>query len=83
VFENIESLAANCRFRDCQHESETGCAVLAAVASGVLDARRLASYRKLQREAANAAMTTHERHARERKFGRAVESALRLKRQRD
>lgn len=83
VFENIEALAANCRFRDCRHESEAGCAVLAAVASGQLDERRLASYHKLQREAAHAAMTKHERHARERKFGRMVASALRSKRQRD
>lgn len=83
VFGNIESLAANCRFRDCRHESETGCAVLAAVAAGQLDERRLASYHKLQREAAHAAMTTHERHARERKFGRVVEEAVKLKRQRE
>lgn len=83
VFGNIEALAANCRFRDCRHEGETGCAVLAAIASGELDERRLVSYRKLQREAAHAAMTTAERHARERRFGRVVASALRLKRQRE
>jgi ribosome biogenesis GTPase len=83
VFQNIESLAANCRFRDCRHSGEAGCAVLAAVASGELDERRLASYRKLQREAANAAMARHERHARERKFGRMVASALELKRPKD
>lgn len=82
VFGNIESLAANCRFRDCRHESEAGCAVLAAVARGQLDERRLASYRKLQREAAIAAMTTHERHARDRRFGRVVASAQQLKRRR-
>lgn len=80
VFGNIESLATRCRFRDCRHESEAGCAVIAAVASGQLDARRLASYRKLQREAANAAMTKHERHERQRKFGRMVATALRIKR---
>jgi ribosome biogenesis GTPase len=83
VFGNIEALAAHCRFRDCRHECEAGCAVLAAIASGQLDARRLANYHKLQREAAHAAMTAHERHARERKFGRVVASAIRLKRQRD
>jgi ribosome biogenesis GTPase len=83
VFENIESLATHCRFRDCRHEAEAGCAVLAAVASGALDGRRLASYRKLQREAANAAMTRHERHAHERRFGRMVASALKLKRPRE
>ncbi|MFF0042499.1 ribosome small subunit-dependent GTPase A [Streptomyces mirabilis] len=50
VFSEIEELAADCRFHDCAHEAEPGCAVLAAVDSGVLAERRLASYRKLLRE---------------------------------
>jgi ribosome biogenesis GTPase len=50
VFSEIEGLAADCRFHDCAHEAEPGCAVLAAVDSGVLPERRLASYRKLLRE---------------------------------
>jgi ribosome biogenesis GTPase / thiamine phosphate phosphatase len=52
TFKDIEELAAMCRFGDCKHESEPGCAVNAAVASGILDEDRLASYRKLQRELA-------------------------------
>jgi ribosome biogenesis GTPase len=50
VFSEIEGLAADCRFHDCAHEAEPGCAVLAAVDSGALPERRLASYRKLLRE---------------------------------
>ncbi|MFE4993332.1 ribosome small subunit-dependent GTPase A [Streptomyces mirabilis] len=50
VFSEIEELALGCRFHDCAHEAEPGCAVLAAVDSGVLPERRLASYRKLLRE---------------------------------
>ncbi len=50
AFEDIELLAANCRFRDCRHENEPGCAVLAAVESGDLDAGRLESYRKISKE---------------------------------
>ncbi|MFF7885552.1 ribosome small subunit-dependent GTPase A [Streptomyces sp. NPDC007896] len=50
VFSEIEELAADCRFHDCAHEAEPGCAVLAAVDSGVLPERRLDSYRKLLRE---------------------------------
>ncbi|WP_116812131.1 ribosome small subunit-dependent GTPase A [Steroidobacter cummioxidans] len=79
VFDNIEALAAQCHFRDCKHESETGCAVLAAIAAGNLDPRRLTSYRKLQREAALAEMTTHERRARDRSFGRMTTSAIKVK----
>jgi len=52
TFADIEELAADCRFRDCRHMSEAGCAVLAAVAAGELDARRLGNYRKTGRELA-------------------------------
>ncbi|MPY64369.1 ribosome small subunit-dependent GTPase A [Streptomyces spongiae] len=50
VFSEIEELAAECRFHDCAHIAEPGCAVLAAVDSGELPERRLDSYRKLLRE---------------------------------
>jgi ribosome biogenesis GTPase len=52
AFPDIEDLAPGCRFADCQHEHEPGCAVLAAVEGGALDPRRLANYRKLERELA-------------------------------
>jgi len=50
VFDDIERLAADCRFTDCDHRTEPGCAVAEAIAEGALDRRRLESYRKLQRE---------------------------------
>lgn len=50
VFSEIEELAENCRFQDCAHESEPGCAVLGAMEDGSLPERRLESYRKLLRE---------------------------------
>ncbi|MDB9528686.1 ribosome small subunit-dependent GTPase A [Oscillatoria sp. CS-180] len=50
TFEDIEALAENCKFRDCQHDTEPGCAVQEAIALGTLDRRRLQSYQKLQRE---------------------------------
>ncbi|MHC0430596.1 ribosome small subunit-dependent GTPase A [Streptomyces sp. O3] len=50
VFAEIEELARGCRFHDCAHEAEPGCAVLAALADGTLPERRLDSYRKLLRE---------------------------------
>lgn len=49
-FEDIEALALACRFTDCQHESEPGCAIKAAIESGELTVARLDSYRKFQRE---------------------------------
>jgi len=54
-FADIEALAAQCRFRDCAHRNEPGCAVRAAVASGGLDPARLANYLKLRDEVAGAA----------------------------
>jgi ribosome biogenesis GTPase / thiamine phosphate phosphatase len=50
VFEDIEELARRCRFGDCAHHTEPGCAVQAALEDGSLDRGRLDSYRKLQRE---------------------------------
>jgi ribosome biogenesis GTPase / thiamine phosphate phosphatase len=50
TFAEIAELAAECRFSDCSHEHEPGCAVTAAIADGSLPRERFASYRKLQRE---------------------------------
>jgi len=52
AFEDVTALAAQCRFNDCVHEHEPGCAVLAAIDAGTLAPERLESYRKLQRELA-------------------------------
>jgi ribosome biogenesis GTPase len=50
AFEDVSELAGACRFTDCRHDGEPGCAVRAAVADGRLDPLRLASYQKLQAE---------------------------------
>jgi ribosome biogenesis GTPase len=50
TFEDIEELAARCRFGDCSHTAEPGCAVRSAIEDGTLDEKRLESYRKLTRE---------------------------------
>jgi ribosome biogenesis GTPase len=52
LFSDVAELAATCRFSDCRHESEPGCAVRAALEAGTLDPRRLESYRKLGRDPA-------------------------------
>ncbi|WP_371669340.1 ribosome small subunit-dependent GTPase A [Streptomyces sp. NBC_00289] len=61
VFAEIEELAVRCRFHDCEHHAEPGCAVLAAVADGTLSHRRFESYRKLLRESAWIASRTDAR----------------------
>ena len=50
TFEDIEALAEDCRFNDCQHGGEPGCAIRAALEGGVLDPARWRSFQKLQRE---------------------------------
>ncbi len=70
VFPEIEETARSCRFRDCTHRDEPGCAVQAAVVSGELAPERLASYQKLMDEAQFAAEKTEAR-LREDKDGKA------------
>lgn len=50
TFADIERMARTCRFRNCQHKDEPGCAVMEAIEQGVLDSGRLASFNKLQKE---------------------------------
>ena len=52
AFADVEELVARCRFADCRHEAEPGCAVLEALADGSLNLRRFESWQKLQREIA-------------------------------
>jgi ribosome biogenesis GTPase len=54
-FEDIEALALQCRFRDCRHQREPGCAVRAALEAGTLDPGRYANFLKLREEVAGAA----------------------------
>ena len=58
AFVDVEAIAAECRFNDCGHEGEPGCAIAAAIDAGELRASRLESYRKLGREAAAQARKT-------------------------
>ena len=61
TFEDVEALAAGCRFRDCSHGEEPGCAVRAALASGALLADRYASFTKLRAESGVRAREARER----------------------
>lgn len=63
TFTDVEALAAECRFRDCAHEKEPGCAVRAALDAGTLMLERLASWRKLSGEVAGAASNLAHRRA--------------------
>ena len=78
TFGDIEELATGCRFRDCRHGTEPGCAVLEAVSSGMLPANRLASFHKLADEQQYQSRQQDERAAIEAKRrGRIGAKALR------
>lgn len=82
VFADILQLAAACRFADCAHQGEPGCAVAVALQSGALDPARLRRWRKLVAEEAQASQSLRERRERERGFGKLARTALAAKRAR-
>ncbi|WP_369147258.1 ribosome small subunit-dependent GTPase A [Streptomyces sp. R44] len=85
VFSEIEELAAECRFHDCAHEAEPGCAVAAAIEEGSLPVRRLESYHKLIRENRRIVAKTDARVRSEmlkewKRMGREGRTAMEIKR---
>jgi len=84
AFDDVEGVAAACRFNDCRHRSEPGCAVRAALGDGSLSADRFDAYTKLQREAQRAALATDAiaRRAERKRWNvihRSVDQHMRLK----
>ncbi|HWH33176.1 MAG TPA: ribosome small subunit-dependent GTPase A [Egibacteraceae bacterium] len=81
VFADIAELAQQCRFGDCAHDSEPGCAVRQAIEDGELDADRFARWRALldEVEAQERRRVEHERRAHERAFSRHVRDTLKRK----
>jgi len=78
VFDDVLQIVAQCRFSDCGHDGEPGCAVRAAIESGELDERRFASFQKLSEEQTRNAKTLEAR--RERIANRTNKSARARKR---
>jgi ribosome biogenesis GTPase len=79
VFTDIGELAANCRFTDCSHAREPGCAVRAAIERGELGEEHLQSYVKLRKESAYHDMSYVERRRKDREFGRMTRAVLKPK----
>ncbi len=81
TFADIDELGEECRFSDCTHAGEPGCAIALAVDAGEISPDRLAAYLDLRKEAASAARRAdeHERRAYERKFTKAVKAHVNSK----
>jgi len=75
LFEEIEAVARNCRFNDCRHQGEAGCAVAAAAERDELDPRRLANYLKLIAEQESANETLVVRRRKDKTFGKMCKQA--------
>ncbi|MDQ7018387.1 MAG: ribosome small subunit-dependent GTPase A [Robiginitomaculum sp.] len=80
VFADILDLQGQCKFNDCQHEAEPGCAVLAALEKGDLEAERYKRWKKLATEEALNTSTQSERRNRDRAFGKTIKTAIKNKR---
>jgi len=76
TFEDIQTLAAQCRFGNCQHESEPGCAVRDAIEHGRLDPARLHRWRKLMAEDSFNSASLAERRTKDRAFGKMVRTVM-------
>ncbi|MFC1962046.1 ribosome small subunit-dependent GTPase A [Chloroflexota bacterium] len=75
-FADIMALSRDCRFKDCTHTSETGCAVLRSLEEGSLSESRYQSYLKLQKESAHYQMSYVEKRKKDRKLGRFYRSVM-------
>jgi ribosome biogenesis GTPase len=76
TFDEIELLATKCKFRDCRHRGDVGCAVAAAIEAGSLSERRLENYLKLQREAKHATASVAEKREASRRFGKMAKAVM-------
>jgi ribosome biogenesis GTPase / thiamine phosphate phosphatase len=74
VFDKIVSLSAKCKFADCTHTSETGCAVIEAVEQGEIDSKSYENYLKMEREKDHFELTVAEKRKKEKSFGKMVKN---------
>ncbi|MFD2515393.1 ribosome small subunit-dependent GTPase A [Pontibacter locisalis] len=74
TFDKIIRLAQNCKFKDCTHTNEAGCAVIEAVAKGEIDQAFYENYLKLEREKAHFESTVAERRKKDKEFGKMVKN---------
>ena len=79
TFMDIYELARDCRFNNCTHADEPGCAVTGAVKNGELTARRYQNYLKMRAESEFHEMSYLERRNRDKKFGKMVKSIMKDK----
>lgn len=76
VFADLHALTAHCKFKDCAHDTEPGCAVQAALADGTIDTARMKRWSKLVAEEQFNSMTLAERRSKDKAFGKTIKEAV-------
>lgn len=79
TFDDILSHGAHCRFRDCTHTHETGCAVVQALEQGSIDAKRYQNYLKLKKESEFYGMSYREKRKKDKAFGKMVKNYKKMR----
>lgn len=74
TFDEFGPYAASCRYRDCTHTFEDGCAVIAAVENGEIEEGRYRNYQKLRKEAKHYELSYHEKRKKDKSFGKMVKN---------
>jgi ribosome biogenesis GTPase len=80
TFEDITVLAENCKFKDCHHTTELGCAVIAAVEDGRIERAAHENYLKMEREKEHYEASIAEKRQKDRDFGKMVKQVMKAKR---
>jgi ribosome biogenesis GTPase len=79
TFDDIYSLSLKCKFPDCTHTREAGCAILEAVDNGQLELAALENFRKIQKEQQRFQISVAEKHRKEKKFGKEAKMIMKEK----
>lgn len=82
VFNDIELIAQQCKFKNCQHQSEPNCAVIKALEAGEIEQRRLLNYQKMLKEQARNSLTLAQSHQQDKVFGKMIKNSLKVKKTR-
>jgi ribosome biogenesis GTPase len=76
TYNKITELANNCKFNDCTHENEKGCAVLEAISQGIINEQALLNYKKLKREQAHFSSTIKEKRDKDKSLGKLYKKIM-------
>jgi ribosome biogenesis GTPase len=83
TFSDIESLASQCRFNNCHHTNEPGCAIRQSLENGSLEPRRFENYLKLLKEQAHNSASLAEKRSKDKQFGKLCRSVMAEKKHRN